>query len=163
MSEMTEVNHSMPSINGAISIGIANDGYENGASTTLKTNIPLQEVSAVREEPIPAAAHYLPSDDRSTAAAASAATDGDRQTMESMPGSESGTKAAIDGPGHELDVRGLNGSGLAKVDGQSGREMQSGNEIASQNQPGMAPASAGEFDYSKSVYLLQRGLIQRDC
>lgn len=151
---MTEVNHSRPSLNGINPLGAADEVIDNGLSNPLKTTIPMQEVSAVREEPIPATAHYLPSDDRSTAAAASAASEGGQRAVESMPGGESSTKATIEGPGHESDVRGLNGTGLASVEGQRGTEVtmnstQSSNDAIAQTQsmgePSMTTTIAGEL------------------
>jgi hypothetical protein len=118
MSEMTEVNHGMPSLNGTNPLPTTSEAFGDGSTTQIKTSIPLQEVSAAREEPLPAVAHTLPGDDQGTAAAASAAVDGDSSMLEPEP-EISNTK--IRGPGHESDIRGLNGSGLAGHSGQEER------------------------------------------
>lgn len=130
--------------------GIATNGVLSSTSAPLKPPIPAPETSAVRdEEPAPATANYLPSDDRKMAAAASASeavAEADRPeklvTAAASAGEE--TSAAADAPqeassleipadaphdavttstapaevapGHESDVRGLNGSGLASTD-----------------------------------------------
>lgn len=143
MSEMTEVNHGMPSLNGSNLLPTTTEGTENSSSTQIKTSIPMQEVSAAREEPAPAAVHYLPSDDRSTAAAASAAADGDSSMMASLPGAEENTKAVIEGPGHESDVRGMNGTGLAGVGGGQERAAPVAG-MSSNSVPYEATSSGGE-------------------
>jgi hypothetical protein len=138
MSEMSEVNHSRPSLNGMGAIGAQESEGGQQSSTLLNSTIPMQEVSAVREEHVPAAAHYLPSDDRSTAAAASAAIQKDEGMTTAIPTPSSETKASNEGPGHESDVREMNGTGLASVLGQSKEESVAQRELVE------VPTSAGE-------------------
>lgn len=168
MSEMTEVNHSRPSFNGTDSLRTSAEGLDNGASTAppLKTSIPMQEVSAVREQLISAAAHSLASDDQSTVSAANAAVEENRPAAMSSSIPDESLKTAIEGPGHESDVRGSNGVGLAGHVGQM--ERQSNEEVTYSSQPSEANIPAGElFNMLKldtqSRILKEVGVAQIQC
>lgn len=142
---MTEINHSRPSFNGTDLLASTTESSEIGASNLpLKTSIPTQEISAVREEPVPAAAHTLPNDDQSTVAAANAVVVEENRpaAVSSSLSEEEASKKAVEGPGHESDVRELNGVGLAGHVGQM--ERQNNEEASRSSQPREAIVPAGE-------------------
>jgi bromodomain-containing factor 1 len=82
----------------------------------MKPHLPAPEVSAVRDEPsAPATAHYLPSDDRATAAAAATASDPIPSThpVAAASGEMAMSAEPVRAPLHEAEARDLNGSGIA--------------------------------------------------
>lgn len=90
------------------------------ADMPMKPHLPPAEVSAVRdEEPAPATVHHLPSDDRATAAAASAASSGPAPSAQPIAPATAAdapavhTQAPVQPPAHDTDARGLNGTGIA--------------------------------------------------
>lgn len=135
---MSEVNHGMPSLNGVNPLAGMVDGVENGTSPSLKTTIPMQEVSAVREEPLSAAAHTSHTSDWNTAAAASqpiVSRDNGLSVVQPAPEVQGeAARAVVEEPGHEAESREPLGSHMAEIEGQSGN----GNAPLSQQTPTFA-------------------------